>query len=191
MIIAGFLGEDTAPAAAAAASTAPAAASAAPVAATPAVAATQAIVAPPAAAPAAPAAMPSGVQAVSRGTRDPFKRPAGARNALGVRNWQTGFVTEFQPFPSVMAPMMMPLQPGMRNPSGAGPAPALPSTALPADPSGQSSVPAGVPSPVKGRVGRLFPPSLIMAMGIMPPVRGVRMGNNPAALIAAGRKPAI
>jgi hypothetical protein len=134
--------------------------------------------------------MPANMVSSSRRARDPFKRPAGAQNALGVRSFQTGFVTEFQPFPMVMNPMMIPIQAGIRNPGGAGPAMALPSAGnLPADPSGQASIPAGIPSPVKGQMGRMFPPSLIMRMGITPPVRGIRSGNSPVSFIRAGRKP--
>jgi hypothetical protein len=177
MIIAGFLGEDTLPAAAAAASipaAAPAAAPAAPV-------------VPAVAAPIAPTP--------SRATRDPFMRPVQATPNYVPRSLDTGFVHEFQPFPTIMLPQMPRIPLGIRSPLAAEPQSggvptATGMTALPADPSGQASIPAGVPSPVKGSMGRMFPPGLIMALGIMPSVRGVRSGRvSPTGLVASGRKP--
>ena len=167
MIIAGFLGEDTAPVAAAAASAAVPTAAAAPA-----------------------VALPTG----SRAERDPFTRPAQARSSFVPRSFDTGFIPEFSPFPSVMLPQMVRSPMGIRNPLRSEPQGGGVPTAgtLPADPSGQSSVPAGVPSPVKMRPGRMMPPWLVQATGLMPSIRGVRTGHvNPTALVAGGRKPGM
>lgn len=125
---------------------------------------------------------------VSQATRTPFQRPAEARGSFIPRSPTTGFIPEFGPFPAVMPPTMVQSLPvGVHNPLRSDPGSNQP---IAADPSGQSSLPAGVPAPVKVRSGRLMPPGLIMALGIMPPIRGVRAGRvNPAALVAAGRVP--
>jgi hypothetical protein len=154
MIIAGFAGEDTVPAAAAAAITPPVAPSAA--------------------------------------TRAPFTRPPQARSNFVPRSLDTGFIPEFEPFPSIMFPQMPRIPQGIHNPMASEPqSGGVPTAgALPADPSGQSSVPAGTPSPVKMRSGRMMPPGLVMALGVMPSIRGVRSGRvNPTAMVATGRKP--
>jgi hypothetical protein len=189
MIIAGFLGEDTLPAAAAAA-----AASTTPV--TAAAPATAAPVVP--AAPIAPAAQPTGLVSPTRAARDPFKRPASASSNFVPRSLNTGFIPEFEPFPAIMPSPFFPRAPrGIHvsrhaEPQSGGVPMATGATTLPADPSRQSSIPAGVPSPVKGSMGRMFPPGLIQALGIMPPIRGVRAGRvNPGTVVAAGRKPAL
>ena len=178
MIIAGFLGQDTAPVVA-------------PAIAPPAV---------PASAPVAPAPSPAPTitppVAASNATRAPFTRPSQATANFMPRSLDTGFIPEFETFPMVMLPQMPRVPQGVRNPNDAGAelrtGGAPTAGDRPADASGQSSLPAGVPSPVKMRSGRMFPPSLIMALGIMPPVRGVRTGRvNPSQLIAAGRKPGM
>ncbi len=132
----------------------------------------------------------------SAATRNPFVRPVQATPNYVPTTPATGFIPEFGPEFSSMLPAMPRIPVGIRNPLRSepqgggiptmGPSPA----SLPADPSGQSSVPAGIPSPVKGSMGgRMLPPSFIMALGIMPPVRGVRAGRvNPGALVASGRK---
>jgi hypothetical protein len=132
----------------------------------------------------------------SQATRAPFTRPVQATPNFVPTTPQTGFIPEFGPEFSTMLPQMPRIPVGIRNPlrsepqGGGIPTMGPSANAMPADPSGQSSVPAGIPSPVKsGMGGRMFPPSLIMALGIMPPVRGVRAGRvNPMALVAAGRK---
>jgi hypothetical protein len=145
--------------------------------------------APAAAAAAAPATTPviTPPVAPSQETRAPFTRPPEATPGFVPRSLQTAFLPEFGPFPSVMqTPLATGLPLGVRNPMRSGPGALTPQ----ADPSGQSSVPASVPSPVKVKAGRMMPPGLIMALGIMPSVRGVRGGHvNPAAIVAAGRKP--
>ena len=129
----------------------------------------------------------------SQETRNPFTRPAQATANYVPRSLDTGFKPEFEPFPMVMNPQMPRLPQGIRNPLAAEPqAGGVPTAgdALPADPSGQSSIPSSVPSPVKMRGGRMMPPHMLMALGIMPGIRGVRSGrNNPAALVASGRNP--
>lgn len=181
MIIAGFLGEDTLPAAAAAATAATTPVTAVPATATPAA---------PAVTPIAPVA--------SRATRDPFRRPAAARPNFVPRSLDTGFIPEFEPFPSIMVSPFFPRLPlGVRSqlaaePQSGGVPTATGTMPLPADPSGQASIPRGIPSPVKGSMGRMFPPGLIQRLGIMPPIRGVRAGRvNPTSWVAAGRKPAL
>jgi len=166
MIIAGFLGQDTAP-----------------------VVAPSALPTPPAP-PTAPTITPP--VAATNATRTPFTRPAQARANFVPRSIDTGFIPEFEPFPMIMLPQMPRVPQGIRNPLASEPQGGGVPTAgtLPADASGQSSIPAGVPSPVKMRSGRMMPPGLVMALGIMPPVRGVRSGHvNPSRLVAAGRKP--
>jgi hypothetical protein len=163
MIIAGFFGEDTAPAAAVAAM-APTPTS-------------------------APAITPPVVP--SAATRTPFTRPAQANPNFVPRSLDTGFIPEFETFPMVMLPQMPRVPQGIRDlHAGQAQAGGVPTAgALPADPSGQSSVPAGTPSPVKMRSGRMMPPGLVMALGIMPSIRGVRSGRvNPSAMVATGRK---
>jgi len=170
MYIAGFLGENTTPAAAAAAapSVTPAAAMVAPV-------------VPPAATAITPPVVPS------QETRNPFARPAAGRRGFIPQSLATQFVPEFEPFPTIMhwrGGQRLPR--GIRNPPRSEPGAETPR----ADPSGQSSIPASVPSPVKMKAGRMMPPGLVMALGIMPPVRGVRANRvNPLALVAAGRNP--
>ena len=130
----------------------------------------------------------------SAATRNPFTRPVQATPGFVPRSLDTGFVPEFGPFPSVMVPQMARLPMGIRNPLRSEPQGGGVPTAgtLPADPSGQSSVPAGIPSPVKMHTGRMMPPWLIQALGIMPSVRGVRAGYvNPAGIVASGRKPGM
>jgi hypothetical protein len=108
------------------------------------------------------------------------------------RSLDTGFIPEFEPFPTIMLPQMPRIPQGIRNPMAAEPGSGGVPTAsgLPADPSGQSSLPAGVPSPIKMRSGRMLPPALVMALGVMPSIQGVRSGRvNPTALVATGRKP--
>lgn len=176
MILAAFGADSTVTAAAAAA-----APSVKPAASIPASVSPAAAVVPVPAAPAA-ASMP---MAATRANRDPFSRPAGGRRGFIPQSLQTQFVPEFDPFPMVMH------FPGARVPRGiANPRRAEPGFETPrADPSGQSSLPASVPSPVKMNA-RMLPPGLVMALGIMPPVRGVRANRvNPMALVAAGRKP--
>jgi hypothetical protein len=144
-------------------------------------------------APAAAAAAASSVTAPaapvmpSQATRDPFQRPANARPGFIPQSLQTEFVPEFEAFPTVMhwrGGRGLPR--GVRNPPRSEPGAETPR----ADPSGQSSLPVSVPSPVKMRAGRMMPPGLVMALGIMPPVRGVRADRvNPLALVAAGRNP--
>lgn len=133
----------------------------------------------------APAAAITPPVASTQAMRDPFQRPSNMKPGFIPRSLRTQFVPEFEPFPSIMH------FPGARVPRGiALPRASEPGAETPrADPSGQSSLPASVPSPVKMNA-RMMPPSLIMALGIMPPVRGVRSGRvNPSALVAAGRKP--
>jgi hypothetical protein len=129
----------------------------------------------------------------SAATRNPFTRPANATPNFVPRSFDTGFVPEFEPSPQTMMPMFPRLPIGVRaEPQSGGVPTASGAATLPADPSGQSSIPAGIPSPVQGSMGRAFPPSLIMALGIMPPVRGVRAGRvNPSSLVAGGRKPGL
>lgn len=129
--------------------------------------------------------------AASVATRTPFQRPVQATSRYMPRSLDTGFIPEFEPFPSVMLPQMprsIRLPSGVRNPLASEPGSGGVPTS--ADPSGQSTIPAGTPSPVRLRSGRMLPPNLVMALGIMPSVRGVRSGRvNPSALIASGRKP--
>jgi hypothetical protein len=198
MIIAGFLGEDTLPAAAAAATAATTPVTAIPATATPIVPAAAAPVAPAAALAPAASMASMGVISPSRAARNPFKRPASANPNFVPQSLNTGFIPEFEPFPSIMPSPFFPRAPqGIHvsrraEPQSGGVPTATGTTTLPADPSGQSSIPAGVPSPVKGSMGRMFPPGLIQALGIMPPIRGVRTGRvNPNTLVAAGRKPAL
>jgi hypothetical protein len=141
---------------------------------------------------ATPAAPASGLVTPSAATRTPFTRPVQATSNFVPRSLDTGFIPEFEPFPLVMLPQMPRLPRGMHNPLASEPQSGGVPTAgtLPADPSGQSSVPAGVPSPVKMHAGRMMPPGLIMALGIMPSISGVRGGHvNPTTLVARGRKP--
>jgi hypothetical protein len=128
----------------------------------------------------------------SAATRNPFTRPASATPGYVPRSLDTGFNPEFEPFPMIMMPQMPRIPQGIRNPMASEPqSGGVPTAgALPADPSGQSTVPAGVPSPVKMGSGRMMPPGLVMALGVMPSIRGVRSGRvNPGALVAGGRKP--
>lgn len=128
----------------------------------------------------------------SQATRAPFTRPVQATSNFVPRSPDTGFVSEFSPFPGVLNPYMGHLPVGIRQPLAAEPQGGGVPTAgtLPADPSGQSSIPAGIPSPVRASMGRSMPPGLLMALGIMPPIRGVRSGrNNPGAIVASGRNP--
>lgn len=160
MIIAGFLGQNTATAAAAAAAPSVIPAAAVPSAGSPPV-------------------------AVSQATRNPFQRPPGGRRGSVPQMLRTQFVPEFDPFPSIMHFPGPRLPMGIHNPRRAEPGFETPR----ADPSGQSSIPASIPSPVKMNA-RTMPPGLVMALGIMPPVRGVRAGrNDPSALVAGGRGP--
>jgi hypothetical protein len=135
----------------------------------------------------------------SQATRNPFTRPVQATPNYVPTTPQAGFIPEFGPEFSTMLPQMPRLPVGIRNPlrsepqGGGVPTMGLSAASLPADPSGQSSIPAGIPSPVKSAMGgRMFPPSLVMALGIMPPVCGVRTGRvSPGALVASGRKPGM
>jgi hypothetical protein len=188
MIFAGFLGEQTTP-------TTP---SAAPVA-VPAPAAPVVPTAPPV----VPAATAANLVTPSAATRNPFTRPVQATHKFVPSSLHTAFIPEFQPFPTVMLPMLprsTRLPAGVHQPMAAEPQPGGAPTmggffgadapgALPADPSGQSSVPPSIPSPVKMSGGRMMPPGLIMALGIMPQIRGVRTRHvNPSALVSGGRK---
>jgi hypothetical protein len=108
------------------------------------------------------------------------------------RSLDTGFIPEFGPFPSVMLPMMpgsIRLPAGVRNPLASEPGSGgVPTTTAPAE---QSTVPAGTPAPVRLRSGRLLPPHVVMALGIMPGIRGIRTGRvSPTKLVSAGRRPA-
>jgi hypothetical protein len=127
----------------------------------------------------------------SAATRNPFTRPAQATSNYVPRSLDTGFIPEFEPFPTIMLPQMPRIPRDIHNPMASEPqGGGVPTAGLPADPSGQSSIPAGVPSPVKMRSGRMMPPGLIMALGIMPSVRGVRSGRvDPTAMIKSGRSP--
>lgn len=166
MIFAGLGAESTAPAAAAAAAPSVAPAAAIPAAVAPAAAITPPVVA-------------------SRANRDPFKRPGAGQRGFIPHSLRTQFVSEFDPFPMIMHFPGARLPRGIMNPPRSDPGFETPK----ADPSGQSSLPASVPSPVNV-TARMLPPGLIMALGILPPVRGVRSGRvNPSALVAGGRRP--
>lgn len=97
--------------------------------------------------------------AASVATRTPFQRPVQATSRYMPRSLDTGFIPEFEPFPSVMLPQMprsIRLPSGVRNPLASEPGSGGVPTS--ADPSGQSTIPAGTPSPVRLRSGRMLPP---------------------------------
>jgi hypothetical protein len=99
---------------------------------------------------------------------------------------RSGFIPEFETY-STMLPRMLRMPKGIALPAAAEPG-------IPA-PAGQSTVPAaapnGLPAPVRVRGNRMFPPHLIMALGIIPAARGVRSNISPDAFVAAGRKPGL
>jgi hypothetical protein len=128
--------------------------------------------------------------AASNATRAPFTRPPQARANFVPRSLDTGFIPEFEVFPTVMLPQMPRIPQGIRNPLASEPQSGGVPTMGPAMP--QAAGPAGVSSPIKMRSGFMFPPGLVQALGIMPPIRGVRAGRvNPGAMVAAGRKPGM
>jgi hypothetical protein len=166
MIFAAFGADTTASAAAAAA-----APSVAPAAAVPATVAPAAAITPPVAS--------------TQATRNPFQRPGNMKPGFIPKSLRTQFVPEFEPFPGIMHFPGARLPRGVMNPRASEPGAETP-VARPED---QAGLPASIPSPVKMNA-RMLPPSLIMALGIMPPVQGVRSGRvNPNMLVAAGRKP--
>lgn len=166
MYIAGFGADNTASAAAAAA-----APSVTPAALVPASVAPASVITPPV--------------APTQATRNPFTRPAAGRRGFVPQSLRTQFVPEFEPFPGIMHFPGARLPMGIHNSRRAEPGAETPR----ADPSGQSSIPASIPSPVKMNA-RMMPPGLVMALGIMPPVRGVRASRvDPSALVTGGRGP--
>jgi len=103
----------------------------------------------------------------------------------------TGFIAH-DPFPLVMMPQMARIPGYIRQPLASEPG-ALPPVSSEAVAAAVAQATVQPPSAmaIKQRSMRMLPPSLIMALGIIPGPRtgNVRSGLNPVAFVARGRKP--
>lgn len=127
--------------------------------------------------------------------RVPFERPAAGTAGFVPRSLDAGFIpTDVgAAMPQILMPQLVRLPAGVHQPLKAEPG------ALPAQPPGAVAAAAqAVAQPpsatkIKKRAMRALPPSLVMALGIMPPPRAgnVRSGLNPNAFIAKGRNPGV
>lgn len=122
-------------------------------------------------------------------SRVPFERPAAAKPGFQPRSLDTGFVSDVNPFPTIMNPHMTRISSSIRMPLAAEPGGA-PGTVAP---SGAASAPAAAGLP--GRVTnspRVMSPALVMALGLQPRVRGgVRSGVRPDSFVGGGRNPGL
>jgi hypothetical protein len=120
--------------------------------------------------------------------RVPFDRPAAATPGFMPRSLDTGFIPEFEPYPTVMLPQMARLPAGVHQPLTAEPG-VLPS---PTNPTTVAATPQQAPDVkvLKQRSLRMMPIPLLMALGIFPgPRGGVRSGLNPDRFVKGGRRP--
>jgi hypothetical protein len=132
---------------------------------------------------------------LSEGPRVPFARPVQATAGFVPHSMDTGFVA-YDPFPLVMMPQMARIPGGVHQPLASEPG-ALPPVSsgviTAAVTAAQTTAQPPSATAIKQRSMRMLPPSLIMALGILPAPRAgnVRSGLNPIAFVARGRTPGV
>lgn len=128
--------------------------------------------------------------------RVPFSRPASGTPGFTPRSMDAGFIpTDVgAAMPQILLPQFVRLPKGVHQPAAAEPG-SLPAQAPGAVAAAAAQATAQPPSAtaIQKRSMQRLPLSLVMALGIIPPIRAgnVRSGLNPSMFVAKGRNPGV